>query len=639
MSVGISILDAGLTSMSRRVIYLLLAAVVAGLSACGGGGSSSGSGSGTPSFSLAVSPTTLSVAQGSAASTTLTVTPSGGMTGTVSLTATGLPTGVTFAPTSVNVTGSSPVTATLTLTAISNATTGNATVTLSGSGGGVQASTTLTLSVTANTPSTSYYVSSTYPAAGSGPQYISDPFVLYFSKAPDVTINSQGNPQGTTVSAVTVTPISGNVPTPLAVRFIYSVNSPNLGPDALGVKFFAVAGATYQISVASSAKAADGSAFSGPAVFNVTLPATPPLPAPVKPVSTLGYFYGVIPQVHFNNNTQVYGWVQQLGAQVVRIGTDMTTDEPTQGNFNWSTLDQWLSAMNAIHVPADVLIVQYNAPAWANGLGSGSPPPGSGYIACTPQIYAAFVQAVVHHILVQTHNPAYPGSEVAAIELGNEPDTPSFWNVDTNNPQCAPNATPNPSSDASKYIPYLQQAYAAGKTEANTDGYQNLLFLNAGVASNAYDESYFQQIAQAGNYEDAFAIHLYAWADPNSPYPSRSWESFQVLPDDGTLASQAGQGAKHFWVTEGAFQSNPACPDGVDETTKGYFLAEDYNRMAALTSPVVDSFTYFELQDSTPVQTQGDPCFSSGNGFGLVDDTGTLEPAFLAFQHLTGAGP
>lgn len=100
-----------------------------------------------PSFTLAASPTSLSVAQGSSASDTITVTDVGGFTGSVTLAASGLPTGVTASFGTNPTTGSSV----LTLAASSSATPGTSTVTITGTSGSLTASTTIALTVTTAT--------------------------------------------------------------------------------------------------------------------------------------------------------------------------------------------------------------------------------------------------------------------------------------------------------------------------------------------------------------------------------------------------------------------------------------------------------------------------------------------------------
>jgi hypothetical protein len=101
-------------------------------------------------FTLAPSAATLSVTQGKTATDTITVTDVGGFTGSVTLSATGLPTGVTVAY------GTNPTTATsvLTFTASATATVGTSTVTITGTSGTTTATTTIALTVASSTPST-----------------------------------------------------------------------------------------------------------------------------------------------------------------------------------------------------------------------------------------------------------------------------------------------------------------------------------------------------------------------------------------------------------------------------------------------------------------------------------------------------
>jgi subtilase family serine protease len=102
--------------------------------------------SGGGSFTLSASPSSLTITQGGNGTSTITVTDAGGFAGSVTLAASGLPSGVTanFSP---NPTTS---TSTLTLTASATATTGTVTVTITGTSGSLNASTTLTLTVNAS---------------------------------------------------------------------------------------------------------------------------------------------------------------------------------------------------------------------------------------------------------------------------------------------------------------------------------------------------------------------------------------------------------------------------------------------------------------------------------------------------------
>jgi subtilase family serine protease len=94
---------------------------------------------------LSASPNSLSLAQGAKGNSTITVAPLNGFNGSVSLSATGLPTAVTAAFNPAGTTTSS----TLTLTASSSATLGTVTITITGTSGALSHSTTLSLTVTA----------------------------------------------------------------------------------------------------------------------------------------------------------------------------------------------------------------------------------------------------------------------------------------------------------------------------------------------------------------------------------------------------------------------------------------------------------------------------------------------------------
>ena len=97
-----------------------------------------------PNYTLSASPSSLTIVQGSSGTSTITVTPQNGFTGNVSLSASGLPSGVTaaFNP------SSTASTSTLTLTANSSATSGTASVTITAVSGSLMSTTTVTLTVT-----------------------------------------------------------------------------------------------------------------------------------------------------------------------------------------------------------------------------------------------------------------------------------------------------------------------------------------------------------------------------------------------------------------------------------------------------------------------------------------------------------
>jgi hypothetical protein len=96
-----------------------------------------------PDYTLSAPPTSLTITPGGSGTSAITVTPQNGFSGSVSLSASGLPTGVTpsFSP------NPTTTTSTLTLAVGSAATTGTFTVTITGTSGTLTNTTTITLTV------------------------------------------------------------------------------------------------------------------------------------------------------------------------------------------------------------------------------------------------------------------------------------------------------------------------------------------------------------------------------------------------------------------------------------------------------------------------------------------------------------
>ncbi len=126
------------------VVAMMLGTVVAGCSSSGG---STGPGP-IPSISLSLSPTSASVPQSGSTIVTATLTRSGGFSGTVDLTVTGAPTGVTGTIGAPQTSGGS-TTAPITVAVAASVAAGNYSLTVTGTGSGVSnATATFSLTVT-----------------------------------------------------------------------------------------------------------------------------------------------------------------------------------------------------------------------------------------------------------------------------------------------------------------------------------------------------------------------------------------------------------------------------------------------------------------------------------------------------------
>ncbi|MGA7292883.1 MAG: choice-of-anchor D domain-containing protein [Terriglobales bacterium] len=139
---------------------------------------------GTGGFNLSASPNSVAVLQGGSATSTITVTPQNGFTGSVTLSVTGLPSGVTAAFTP----NPTRTTSTLTLTASGTATTGTVSLTITGTSGATTGTTALSLTVN---------------PAGTGPTVTVSPTSLTWGT---VSLGSTG-----TAKAVTLTNTGSSV--------------------------------------------------------------------------------------------------------------------------------------------------------------------------------------------------------------------------------------------------------------------------------------------------------------------------------------------------------------------------------------------------------------------------------------------
>jgi hypothetical protein len=153
----------------------------------------------TQSFSLTANPNALSIGQGNTGASTITVTDADGFNGQVTLSASGLPSGVTAA----FVPNPATTTSALTLTVGSGVALGTSTITIGGVSGSLTSQTTIALTVTAGGP-----IASLSPASLTYPKTV----VGVTSKAKAVTLTNSG---ASTLSITSIVP-SGDFAVPSA---------------------------------------------------------------------------------------------------------------------------------------------------------------------------------------------------------------------------------------------------------------------------------------------------------------------------------------------------------------------------------------------------------------------------------------
>jgi hypothetical protein len=167
---------------------------------------------GAPDFTLGTSPSSLTVTQGSSGTSTITVTSLNSFSSATTLSASGLPSGVTaaFSTNPVTPPANGSATSTLTLTASSTATTGTATVTITGTSGSTTHTTPITLTVNvAASPDFTIGVSPTsvtVTQGGTGTTTTTITSLNSFNSA--TTLSATGLPSGVTAAFSTnpVTP-------------------------------------------------------------------------------------------------------------------------------------------------------------------------------------------------------------------------------------------------------------------------------------------------------------------------------------------------------------------------------------------------------------------------------------------------
>jgi len=171
-----------------------------------------GCGNATPDYTVTAAPASLTVTRGSNGTSTITLHSLNGFNSATTLSASGLPSGVTasFSTNPVTPPANGSATSTLTLTASSTATTGTATVTVTGTSGSLTHSTNITLTITAAaTPNFTIGASPaslTVTQGGNGVNSITIASQNSFNSA--TTLTATGLPSGVTAAFSTnpVTP-------------------------------------------------------------------------------------------------------------------------------------------------------------------------------------------------------------------------------------------------------------------------------------------------------------------------------------------------------------------------------------------------------------------------------------------------
>jgi hypothetical protein len=290
--------------------------------------------------------------------------------------------------------------------------------------------------------------------------------------------------------------------------------------------------------------------------------------------------------------------LKALGTHWVRIFVTWPDIEPAPGDFSVSWLGTYEKLFRELPPGTKVVVDVVGSPQWETGSSDEHTPPAN------PADYAAFVGFLAQHW----------GGQVAAYELWNEEDSPSWWV-----------GAPDPAA----YAALLRATYPVVKAAE-----PHATVLVGGLTGNDYP--YLEGLYQAGakGYFDAVAVHTDTACDIVSPYTFLRGLNERMIPDSFLAYREvhavmlANGDDKPIWMTELSWRTTSAeCAEGfwagqkaqgVTEQQQATYLAQAYNCLAQ--APYVQVAIWFPLQDEGPIVS------------GLLRENGSRKPAFAAMQ-------
>jgi polysaccharide biosynthesis protein PslG len=235
---------------------------------------------------------------------------------------------------------------------------------------------------------------------------------------------------------------------------------------------------------------------------------------------------------------QVAGYAA-TGAHWARLGFDWSRSERSRGSYTWSN-DRNIARFDAAGMK--VLGVIAYSPNWASAPACAARY-GNKCAPLAPTDFARFAAALAERYDGDGYKDAPGSPRVAAWEIWNEPNLPSYW---------------RPRPDPAAYAALLASTYAAVKRAA-----PHVTVVSGGLspAGGRFAPTRFlaaMYLAGAHGTFDALGFHPYSY--PVLPTKVASWNAwqqmFRAFPNVGqpdslrSLMVANGDQAKKIWVTE-----------------------------------------------------------------------------------------
>jgi hypothetical protein len=297
---------------------------------------------------------------------------------------------------------------------------------------------------------------------------------------------------------------------------------------------------------------------------------------------------------------------KDMGARWVRLQVSWKDFEQSKGSYNTWNLNHTGNAIRlARESGARVVVMVYDAPAWASGTSGGS-----GNVPRNPADYADFMRYLA----------SYYRGKVDAYEIWNEQNFVRFWRT---------------GPEAGEYVALLKAAYPAVKAG---DPEAKVVFGGLSLSDYRYVEQAYA--AGAKGYFDVMAVHPYTYCGTRAPdVVTRAGDgridkgSFLAYREVRAAMLARGDD-KPLWFTEFGWNTSTKKCDpgagmwtgGVSAETQAAYLKDALELMAG--DAYVQVALWYNFRNNFWANDADEP----EARFGLVRTDFSRKPAYYAFK-------